>query len=145
MGVNPGTCQSWSGIKKRNNMEETKENIAEDESQDGGHTLFVPPQNRSRRGSTTLGPPKRDLMLEHKIAKWILSLDGGAERSGDKKQPGDFGGWLEDGSVLAGMMTTLCFNSVPLELVADSTGDSKLTPKAEELSSPGSGTSHNSH
>ena len=28
------------------------------------------------------------------------------------------------------MMTTLCFNSVPMELVADSTGDSKLTPKA---------------
>ena len=27
------------------------------------------------------------------------------------------------------MMTTLCFNSVPMELVADSTGDSKLTPK----------------
>ena len=27
-------------------------------------------------------------------------------------------------------MTTLCFNSVPMELVADSTGDSKLTPKA---------------
>ena len=31
------------------------------------------------------------------------------------------------------MMTTLCFNSVPMELVADSTGDSKLTPKAEEF------------
>ena len=44
-----------------------------------------------------MGPPKRDLMLEHKIAKWILSLEG------DKgSQPGDFGGWLADGSVLAG-------------------------------------------
>ena len=31
---------------------------------------------------------------------------------------------------LSRMMTTLCFNSVPMELVADSTGDSKLTPKA---------------
>ena len=62
--------------------------------------LLIPPQNRSRRGSTTLGPPKRDLMLEHKIAKWILSLDGG--EGGDNKHPGDFGGWLEDGSVLAG-------------------------------------------
>ena len=59
--------------------------------------LLNPPGNRSRRGSTTQGPPKRDLMLEHKIAKWILSLDGG-----DNKHPGDFGGWLEDGSVLAG-------------------------------------------
>ena len=27
------------------------------------------------------------------------------------------------------MMTNLCFNSVPMELVTDSTGDSKLTPK----------------
>ena len=27
------------------------------------------------------------------------------------------------------MMTSLCFNSVPMELVADSTGDSQLTPK----------------
>ena len=62
--------------------------------------FLIPPQNRSRRGSTTLGPPKRDLMLEHKIAKWILSLHGG--ESGDNKHPGDFGGWLEDGSVLAG-------------------------------------------
>lgn len=62
--------------------------------------LLIPPQSRSRRGSTTLGPPKRDLMLEHKIAKWILSLDGG--EGGDNKHPGDFGGWLEDGSVLAG-------------------------------------------
>ena len=53
---------------------------------------------RSRRGSTTKGPPKRDLMLEHKISKWILSLDGGQSVS----HPGDFGGWLEDGSVLAG-------------------------------------------
>lgn len=53
---------------------------------------------RSRRGSTTQGPPKRDLMLEHKISKWILSLDGGQSVS----HPGDFGGWLEDGSVLAG-------------------------------------------
>ena len=31
------------------------------------------------------------------------------------------------------MMTTLCFNSVPMELVADSTGDSKLTPKVGTL------------
>ena len=65
--------------------------------EDTDKDLLIPPQNRSRRGSTTLGPPKRDLMLEHKIAKWILSLDGG-----DNKHPGDFGGWLEDGSVLAG-------------------------------------------
>merc|ERR1711997_883925 len=43
--------------------------------------------------------------------------------------PGDFGGWLEDGSVLSGMMTNLCFNSVPMELITDSTGESKLTPK----------------
>ena len=27
------------------------------------------------------------------------------------------------------MMTTLCFNSVPMDLVADSTGDSRLTPQ----------------
>ena len=30
------------------------------------------------------------------------------------------------------MMTNLCFNSVPIELVGDSTGDSKLTPKVRE-------------
>ena len=30
-------------------MEETKENIAEDESQDGGNSLFVPPQNRCKQ------------------------------------------------------------------------------------------------
>ena len=30
------------------------------------------------------------------------------------------------------MMTNLCFNSVPIELVGDSTGDSKLTPKVKE-------------
>ena len=68
-----------------------------DTEEDTEKDLLIPPQNRSRRGSTTLGPPKRDLMLEHKIAKWILSVDGG-----DNKHPGDFGGWLEDGSVLAG-------------------------------------------
>ena len=27
------------------------------------------------------------------------------------------------------MMTNLCFNSVPMELITDSTGESKLTPK----------------
>ena len=68
-----------------------------DAEEDTEKEFLIPPQNRSRRGSTTIGPPKRDLMLEHKIAKWILSLDGG-----ENKHPGDFGGWLEDGSVLAG-------------------------------------------
>merc|ERR1712119_1389 len=70
-------------------------------------------------------------MLEHKISKWIISLDGqsASPSSSSSSSPGDFGGWLEDGSVLSGMMTNLCFNSVPIELVGDSTGDSKLTPK----------------
>lgn len=80
--------------------------------------LLVPPENRleiqsrleqmfhriffrSRRGSTT-GPPRRDLMLEHKISKWIISLDGDSRPSSSKSPPGDFGGWLEDGSVLSG-------------------------------------------
>merc|ERR1711915_464336 len=84
------------------------------------------PQSRSRRGSRDVGPPKRDLMMEHKISKWILSILG--ENKGGSG-PGDFGGWLEDGSVLAGMMTSLCFNSVPMELVTDTTGEMKLTPR----------------
>ena len=56
---------------------------------------------RSRRGSTT-GPPRRDLMLEHKISKWIISLDGQSASLSSSSSPGDFGGWLEDGSVLSG-------------------------------------------
>eukprot|EP00090_Calanus_glacialis_P042086 TRINITY_DN74747_c0_g1_i1.p1 TRINITY_DN74747_c0_g1~~TRINITY_DN74747_c0_g1_i1.p1 ORF type:complete len:201 (+),score=89.06 TRINITY_DN74747_c0_g1_i1:69-671(+) len=84
------------------------------------------PQPRSRRGSRDVGPPKRDLMMEHKISKWIISILG--ENKGSSG-PGDFGGWLEDGSVLAGMMTSLCFNSVPMELVTDTTGEMKLTPR----------------
>lgn len=51
----------------------------------------------------TVGPPKRDLMLEHKISKWILNLGG--DSANTFTQPGDFGGWLEDGSVLAGLET----------------------------------------
>lgn len=39
-------------------------------------------------------------MLEHKISKWIISLGGEAGLS--PASPGDFGGWLEDGSVLSG-------------------------------------------
>jgi len=83
------------------------------------------PFNKSRRGSHS-GPPKRDLMLEHKISKWIMAVVGDG-KSGHG--PGDFGGWIEDGSVLADMMTNLCFNSVPMELVTDKTGEMKLTPK----------------
>ena len=30
--------------------------------------------------------------------------------------------------MLAGMMTALCFNSVPMELVSDTTGETSLTP-----------------
>ena len=89
-----------------------------DEEEAGMEKEFlIPPQNRSRRGSTTLGPPKRDLMLEHKIAKWILSLDGG--EAGDNKHPGDFGGWLEDGSVLAGSDNPFIMISIILSAEAE--------------------------
>merc|ERR1719250_221713 len=117
----PGVCVA--GGPNLNTKDDTgeisaKANISPD-------ALSVP-QSRSRRGSRDVGPPKRDLMMEHKISKWILSVLGETTGSGG---PGDFGGWLEDGSVLAGMMTSLCFNSVPMELVTDTTGEMKLTPR----------------
>jgi len=53
---------------------------------------------------------QRDLELEHKVLQWIMSII--------HEQPTqDYDHFIQDGSVLSKVMTSIVFNSVPLEQI----------------------------
>lgn len=67
------------------------------------------------KGSGILDENGRDLALEHKVLQWIMSII--------HEQPGtDYEHFIQDGSVLSKVMTSIVFNSVPLEVVGDQWG-----------------------
>lgn len=58
---------------------------------------------------------ERDLELEHKVLQWIMSII--------HEQPSqDYDHFIQDGSVLSKVMTSIVFNSVPLEQIDDNWG-----------------------
>ncbi|XP_023327972.1 uncharacterized protein LOC111701071 isoform X2 [Eurytemora carolleeae] len=87
------------------------------------------PSGLGRSGSTSLKKPLlkvgkstgildengRDLDLEHKVLQWIMSVV-------HEKPNTDYETFIQDGSVLAKVMTSIVFNSVPLEQINDNWG-----------------------
>lgn len=57
----------------------------------------------------------RDLELEQKVLQWIVSLI-------QEKPTTDYDHFIQDGSVLSKVMTSIVFNSVPLEQIDDNWG-----------------------
>lgn len=67
------------------------------------------------KGSGILDENGRDLGLEHKVLQWIMSII--------HEQPStDYEHFIQDGSVLSKVMTSIVFNSVPLEVCNDQWG-----------------------
>ena len=57
---------------------------------------------------TTDPLPQRDLVLEHRVSKWLLALvqvvevlPPGSQTGELEERPGDFAEWIQDGSVLS--------------------------------------------
>ena len=59
---------------------------------------------------------QRDLELEHKVLQWIMSIIH------EKPTSLDYDHFIQDGSVLSKVMTSIVFNSVPLEQIDDNWG-----------------------
>merc|ERR1712117_110683 len=57
----------------------------------------------------------KDLELEHKVLQWIMTIV-------HEKPTTDYDRFIQDGSVLSKVMTSIVFNSVPLEQVDDNWG-----------------------
>jgi hypothetical protein len=57
----------------------------------------------------------RDIELEQKVLQWIISIV-------HEKPTTDYDHFLQDGSILAKVMTSIVFNSVPLEQIDDNWG-----------------------
>lgn len=58
---------------------------------------------------------KRDTVLENKVLKWIMSVI-------NEEPNTDYDHFIQDGSVLSKVMTSIVFNSVPLEDIDQSWG-----------------------
>lgn len=67
------------------------------------------------RGSGILDAHGRDLELEHGVLQWIMSII-------HEKPSVDYDHFIQDGSVLSKVMTSIVFNSVPLEQIEDNWG-----------------------
>jgi len=57
----------------------------------------------------------KDLELEHKVLQWIMTIV-------HEKPTTDYDRFIQDGSILSKVMTSIVFNSVPLEQVDDNWG-----------------------
>lgn len=62
---------------------------------------------------------RRDLELEFKLTKWIESVNKEIKPSTQS-----FEDWLSNGSVLSRLMTTVCFNSIPDDMLLGTNNDS---------------------
>lgn len=79
-----------------------------------------------REQNDTTGGSRRSLKREHLIIKWILRIT-----HLDKDMSIDFADWVQDGTVLSQVMTTLCFNSVE----RDKYGGGGFSPEEERIKS----------
>ncbi|XP_059085964.1 uncharacterized protein LOC131882732 isoform X2 [Tigriopus californicus] len=71
--------------------------------------------NRSRPGSVKGTKSQRDTVLENKVLKWIMSVI-------NEEPNTDYDHFIQDGSVLSKVMTSIVFNSVPMEDIDQSWG-----------------------
>merc|ERR1711990_1088532 len=67
---------------------------------------------RVGRSSGKLDERGRDLELEHAVLQWIMTIV-------HEKPSTDYDTFIQDGSILSKVMTSIVFNSVPLETTDD--------------------------
>jgi len=79
-----------------------------------------------REQNDTTGGSRRSLKREHLIIKWILRIT-----HLNKDMSIDFADWVQDGTVLSQVMTTLCFNSVE----RDKYGSAGHNPEEDRIKS----------
>merc|ERR1712233_210877 len=78
--------------------------------------LPPPPKTPSLPVSKTRAvKTSKDLELEHKVLQWIMTIV-------HEKPTTDYDRFIQDGSILSKVMTSIVFNSVPLEQVDDNWG-----------------------
>merc|ERR1711990_30329 len=70
---------------------------------------------RVGRSSGKLDERGRDLELEHAVLQWIMTIV-------HEKPSTDYDTFIQDGSILSKVMTSIVFNSVPLETTDDNWG-----------------------
>ena len=58
---------------------------------------------------------QKDLELERKVLQWIMSIVHEEPRT-------DYDSFIQDGSILSRVMTSIVFNSVPLDSIEDNWG-----------------------
>lgn len=78
----------------------------------GGRRMVIP---KVGKGSGILDEHGKDLELEHKVLEWIITIV-------QEKPTTDYDTFIQDGSILSRVMTSIVFNSVPLEQVDDNWG-----------------------
>jgi len=78
----------------------------------GARRMVIP---KVGKGSGILDEHGKDLELEHKVLEWIITIV-------QEKPTTDYDTFIQDGSILSRVMTSIVFNSVPLEQVDDNWG-----------------------
>jgi len=67
------------------------------------------------KGSGILDENGKDLELERKVLQWIMSIV-------HEEPATDYDRFIQDGSILSKVMTSIVFNSVPLDTIDDNWG-----------------------
>jgi len=67
----------------------------------------------------------KDLELERSVGKWLEMV------AGKKGKDESFERWIQDGTVLAKAMVSVCFNSVPMEVVSCNWGASPVRDRVK--------------
>merc|ERR1712066_59139 len=67
------------------------------------------------KGSGILDESGKDLELERKVLQWIMSIV-------HEEPTTDYDGFIQDGSILSKVMTSIVFNSVALDQIDDNWG-----------------------
>lgn len=68
----------------------------------------------------------RDIELEHKVLQWIISVI-------HERPTSDYEHFIQDGSVLSKLMTSIVFNSVPLEQIDDNWGTNPVQDRVRAV------------
>jgi hypothetical protein len=68
----------------------------------------------------------RDIELEHKVLQWIISIV-------HEKPTTDYDHFIQDGSILSRVMTSIVFNSVPLEQIDDNWGTNPVMDRVKTV------------
>jgi len=81
---------------------------------------------RVGRSSGKLDERGRDLELEHAVLQWIMTIV-------HEKPTDDYDTFIQDGSILSKVMTSIVFNSVPIETTEDNWGTNPVLDRIKTV------------